>query len=411
MQTVTILAQYAPAARSKLDKLQKRAARYAQQITWTETARLERRSRALWDGSKKEYEQPVVDFCVSGEAPRVGPFRFLGEIERTPHGVLISALAGTEIGALGRDWAGGCEHCNTNRGRKKAYIVENTETGERKAVGKSCLRDHLGVDVPAGTLSVFQWERAPLDDECESWGGFTPWYECTRYVIAAARAAIALWGWRPNSSCSGGERSTSGYVSLLWASAETRRYHKPEVDALIAEMTLRADEYVADADAILAWGAAMEPRGDYEHNLQIALRGDNVTAKTVGLVVSACAAYDKQKAVVEERAEQAARRDEQAAASRWFGTEGLRYRGVDVSVVSAFGMPDRGFGPSVAYGLVTSDGELLKWFTGRNPRKDGKRIEPGDRFTADFAVKKHNEFRGAQETVVTRLKIKNGSTQ
>lgn len=68
-------------------------------------------------------------------------------------------------------------------------------------------------------------------------------------------------------------------------------------------------------------------------------------------------------------------------------------------------MPDNGFGPSVLYTLRTTDGALLKWFTGSDPRAAGKRIERGDSFVADFTVKRHAEYRGAMETTVSRVKV------
>lgn len=406
MSTVTVLAQFADLARGRLEKLQRRAARYGQVIEWAETARVETRTRPLWDGRKEKYAQPVVDFDVRGEAPRVGPYRFVAEVERTPAGNLIAALGGVEIGDLGRKWEGRCEHCNKPRSRAKAYVVEHAETGERKIVGKSCLRDYTGQDTPAGAIALFQYEREPLGGEADEWGGgYTPWYESTRYVIAAARAAIALFGWRPNSACSGDERSTSSYVTLLWSVGAQRKAHEKEIAAMHEEMRLRADEYVAIADKILAWGADLQPRGDYEHNLKIALAGDMVTTKTFGLVVSACAAFDKQQAVVVERAERAKAEAERAAASRHFGAEGVRYRGVDVTLDRAIAMPDRGFGPTVLYVLRTDDGALLKWFTGAAPRLAGKRIEQGDRFPVDFTVKRHEEYKGALQTIVTRAKV------
>lgn len=405
MSTATVLAQFADLARARLEKLQRRAARYDQVIAWTETARVETRSRPLWDGSKEKYEQAVVDFDVQGEAPRVGPYRFVAEVERTPGGNLISALGGAEIGDLGREWDGRCEHCNKPRGRTKAYVVEHAETGDRKIVGKTCLRDYTGCDTPAGAIALFAYEREPLGDDEESWGGYTPWYESTRYIIAAARAAIALWGWRPNSACAGGERSTSGYISLLWSRGKERELHRFEIDSLNGEMKLRADEYVTIADNILAWGADLQPRNDYEHNLKIALASDTVGSKTFGLVVSACAAYDKQQAVIVEREERAKAAAEANAASFHYGDEGVRYRGVDVTVERTIGMPDRGFGPSVLYMLRTADGAVLKWFTGSAPRANGKRIEQGDSFPCDFTVKRHEEYKGTAQTIVTRAKV------
>lgn len=138
MATVTVLAQYADLARARLEKLQRRAARYGQAITWVETPLVETRTRPLWDGRKEQYEQAVVKFDVDGEAPRVGPYKFVAAIEAVEGGNLIAALGGREIGDLGRDWQGHCERCHSTRSRKYAYVVEHEETGERKVVGKSC---------------------------------------------------------------------------------------------------------------------------------------------------------------------------------------------------------------------------------------------------------------------------------
>lgn len=401
---VSIRREFEPAAVAKLEKLQRRAAKYGQSISWSIAHRDEERSRPVYgDPHRREkYLQPMADFTIDGEAPRVGPYRFVAELERAPGGVLISALGGVEIGAQGREWAGTCEHCNKPRGRSRAYVVEHAETGERKVVGKSCLRDYVGTDVPAGALWVFQFDRSPLGGDGDEWGGgYSPWYECPRYVIAAARAAIALWGWRPRSVDG---MATADYVTLLYSVGQTRVANKAEIDALQAEIKLRSDEYEQVADAIIAWGRDLQPRGDYEHNLKIALAGDNVNAKTFGLVVSACAAFDKQKAIVEQRAERVEREAKANAASYHVGQPGERLRGVRVTVERTIGLPDNGFGPSVLYVLRQADGAVLKWITGSGPRVNGKAIDAGDEFAADFTVKKHADYNGTPQTVVNRLK-------
>lgn len=404
MNTVSIRAEYEAAAVAKLEKLQRRAAKYGQVISWSIAHRDEERTRPVYgDPHRREkYVQPMADFAIDGEAPRVGPYKFLAELERVDGGVLIAALGGVEIGEAGRTWAGACEHCNKPRGRSRAYVVEHAETGERKIVGKSCLRDYVGTDVPAGALWLFQFDRSPLGSDGDEWGGgYSPWYESTHYVIAAARAAIALYGWRPASADG---LSTRDYVSLLYSVGQTRVANKAEIDAMLAEIALRSDEYERVADAIITWGRDLQPRGDYEHNLKIALNSDYVGGKTFGLVVSACAAYDKQKAVVEQRAERVAAERKAQAASFHYGDAGQRYKGVQVVVDKALGLPDNGFGPSVMFLLRTVDGAVLKWITGSNPRLNGKSIDRGDKFAADFSVKRHAEYNGTPQTIVTRLK-------
>lgn len=405
MTTVSIRAEFEAAAVDKLEKLQRRAARYGHKINWTIERRTETRERKGWDGRTEKYAQAMLDFTIEGDAPRVGPYRFIAELDRQPGGVLISALGGAEIGELGRTWDGRCEHCNKPRGRSRAFVVEHTETGERKIVGRSCLRDYVGSDVPQNALWVFTVDRSPMGDDGDEWGGgYRPWYEDTRYIIAAARAAIALWGWRPASNFTDTD-STRDYVNLLWAVGSRAKAYRKEIDMLRAEIRARAETHVSEADAILQWGADLEPRGDYEHNLKIALASPTVSDKTFGLVVSACAAYDRQKAVIAEREERAKAEAEANAASYHLGAVGERLRGELVKVERTIGLPDNGFGPSVLYVLRNEQGALLKWITGSHPRLNGKRIVAGDSFAADFTVKRHSTFRDVPETVVTRLKV------
>jgi hypothetical protein len=46
-----------------------------------------------------------------------------------------------------------CDHCNTKRNRKKVIILENPE-GERKVVGRQCVKDYLGISIAHAIFSV-----------------------------------------------------------------------------------------------------------------------------------------------------------------------------------------------------------------------------------------------------------------
>src|SRR5690606_23343161 len=97
MTTVSIRAEFEAAAVDTLEKLQRRAARYGHEINWTIERRTEARQLKGWDGRPEKYEQSMFDFTIGGDAPRVGPYRFIAERDRQPGGVLISALGGAEI--------------------------------------------------------------------------------------------------------------------------------------------------------------------------------------------------------------------------------------------------------------------------------------------------------------------------
>jgi hypothetical protein len=46
-----------------------------------------------------------------------------------------------------------CDHCNTKRNRKKVIILENPE-GERKVVGRQCVKDYLGISIAHAIFAV-----------------------------------------------------------------------------------------------------------------------------------------------------------------------------------------------------------------------------------------------------------------
>ncbi len=410
-KVVPVLGIYADAARAKLEKLQRRAAKYGQTIAWTETRRVEivKRERPFGTPRWVETEVERVDFAVTGEAPRVGEFKFIASLERLQGGVLVSSIGGdVEVGALGRDWDGRCEHCHSNRARSYGFVVEGPD-GDRKVVGKSCLRDFTGCDVPASAISLFQYLRdfGGGDDELE-WGGSGRWAETLEGVIATTRACIALWGWRPSSHEG---MTTSSYVNIAYEPARWVKNHEvngEERKAIAAELAARGETYAAEAQAIIAWGRALTPATDYLHNLRVALSGEFATGKTFNLIVSACAAYDRQVAREDEvKAQREAEAARKAALpkSDWVGAVGDKVDFGIVTVERVLSMPDRGFGPSQLYKFRRDDGAVIAWFSASYPKVDGQPVRANDRIALKGTVKAHKEFGDERETAITRAKL------
>lgn len=405
---VPVLGIYAGDARAKLEKLAKRAAKYGQTITWTETKRIEITTRENWYGKKEKVEVERVDFAIDGEAPRVGDFRFLASIERLEGGVLVSSIGGVEIGEKAYNWDGTCEHCRKPRNRYYGFVVEGPD-GERLIVGKGCLRDYTGVDVPASAISLFQYLKDfGSGEEGENWGGGGRWEETIRGVIAVTRAAISIWGWRPSSHEG---MTTATYVNLAYRvdrDSKGRDVNAKERAQLKDELKARGEFYAEEAEKIVEWGRNLAARSDYEHNLKVALSGEWVVGKTFNLVVSACAAYDRQVARQDEikarrEAEEAARAARPA--SDWVGKVGERLSFETVLVERVIGLPDNGFGPSQIYKFVTDDGAVLTWKSGSFPLVGGEPVRANDRVSLVATVKGHGEFREVRETTITRAKM------
>src|SRR5690606_9613232 len=52
--------------------------------------------------------------------------------------------------------ASDCHHCNMKRSRNKTYLLKNTESGEVKQVGRTCLKDFLGSRDPEALGDVME---------------------------------------------------------------------------------------------------------------------------------------------------------------------------------------------------------------------------------------------------------------
>lgn len=395
IKEICILGFYEEDAVAKLEKLAKRARKLGQSISWTIERYTEERGHVRVDGRKTSRKVAMVRFLIEGIAPVIEGYRMVAELEKLPAGVLIF---GEEVGALGREWDGRCEHCGHNRDRRYGYIVEN-DAG-RMIVGKACLRDYLGHADPAGALAVFQFFRQldGLDgDEEGGWGYYRADMDVLE-VIAIARAAIALYGWAPSSA--GGESTSARVTAVL--SNKPEKYALEMAKPIKTELRERADFYDDLAAKVVAWGAAMVPASDYEHNLKIALSDDYCRDRTFNLVVSASAAYDRQIARNLEREERAKVQAEQAVASEWLGEVKERLtRKVRVERLISIG--DFGFGPQVIVVMKTDEAAMLSWKTSAPAWVGGKAIDVGAEFDAKFTVKAHAEFRGAKETRVSRV--------
>jgi hypothetical protein len=417
---VPIFAHHRDVALAKLAKLQRRAARYGQTISWTERQFVEQRKVTMWDGKTKVVDVARIELAVAGSAPRCGDYTFMAQLELAPGGVLVSEVPGVEIGDLGFKWDGRCDHCGSNRARKVAFIVEGPDG--RKVVGKSCLRDHLGMDAPEGLLWQFaQFADLTADrgDDEESWGGGSyRWEEMTLGVVATARAAMALWGWRPSSHEG---QTTARHTMLLFErpsrDSKGRDPWAAERQQLRDELKANSDHYYRTAEAVIEWGKSLTTgRSDYERNLSVALNADVVVGKTFNLVVSAAAAYDRQVAR-EDEARKAREAEEARKASMpksmHVGQAGERITAT-VTLERRVVLPDNGYGVSYIFKFRADDGPVLAWKTSSDARVDmtradgskwSKPVVVNDRVVIAATVKDHAEFRGEKETRVLRAKF------
>ena len=103
--------------------------------------------------------------------------------------------------------------------------------------------------------------------------------------------------------------------------------------------------------------------------------------------------------LVGQAEQRAAQRAEAAKISRHIGEVGERMRAVKVRCERIITLDSR-YGITGLHKLVGADGEQLVWFASAA----SEWLEEGHEYRADMTVKKHDQYEGAAQTAVTRVK-------
>jgi hypothetical protein len=390
--------------RAAIEKAIRKATRYGSGvITYTIGPMYAEKVRETdWDGETRTVTYYKHDVTVTGDAARVGNYEFLARIEFVEGGVMLDVKPGVEdLDRRFRSTDCHCDHCGVDRARNEVYVVRNLDSGEQVQVGRSCLRDFLGIDTPEKIANRFTFWRELGNMEDEDMGPMGSRGGDSVNTIGALKLAarcIRLFGWcsvsqaRDNSSLT----PTVEYVALgrrpretireKWDLAVWDKIHAPDA----------ADEPVAIA--ALEWVRnTMRTESDYEHNLATVLAGDSFPAKRTGLAISAVAAYHRAMDIELRRTKERTA----ALASAYVGKEGERVRDMVVTLDAAISLPATQFGERVLYKFKDDAGNILVWFTSPNDMELAK----GERAKLTGTVKRHEEREGVKQTILSRCKL------
>jgi hypothetical protein len=133
---------------------------------------------------------------------------------------------------------------------------------------------------------------------------------------------------------------------------------------------------------------------DYLYNLSVACSQGTVTSKLAGITASLIAHYVKE---VERRTlnEFMAKK---LAASTYAGTVGKHHIFLGCKVLQVIQI-DSDFGTSLLHKMVDSEGHALTWFS----HKDSLGV--GAEVNLVATIKKHEEYKGTKQTVITRAVV------
>lgn len=336
-----------------------------------------------------------IEVEVEGTA-KLNNWEFIGTVDHTDNGNIIRNYADVEVPERYRYSEPVCEHCNSHRARRNTYIVRNTETGEFKQVGSSCLADYtsgLSAEMVAGYISMFdemmQFEALPVGSH------FTQWYDVREILIYAAQFVNDL-GYISSQS---ENKSTKEYVLETWrydhhqastyeadSVSEYRRKFHPDYQSA------SLNQYV---DELLEYFKSLDPKelNDYMFKLHVICSSPYITYSHIGYAVSAISTYHNYL----ERSTAAKKEADMFSQSEYVGNvkDKVTVNDPTAEVVSSWeGM----YGITVRYRIV-SDGNVFMWDTGCCIDLD-KHIA-----SITGTVKKHEEYRDVKQTWLTRCKV------
>lgn len=373
-----------------------------------------------------------------------GGWTFLGTVDHTENGNVLRVLCSDERSQAlhlegHRKAPPSCDHCGTIRRRNRTFLVLS-ESGAVRRVGSSCLRDYLGHNA-AESLGVYMDAAGLAGEEWGPRSGAGIFFDAVDFV-AASKAAIEEHGWRSRKDDSGGTATADFVLRLFFDVLDRKPGARPFVEAA-------KENFGGFAREALAWASEIpesEPN-TYLQNLRVLARRGCVDPRHAGYVASLAMAFAREQ---ERRAQEAAakqcaghlgsvgdkiagtlsKKDRDAGRRAWFfhpehqkvvpvgdtGKRALREAGlanapagipatVRVRIVRESEVA-RGYASAYVLTTIlkvqTDEGHHLTWFasgTFDDPP------EPGDKVLISGTVKRHSQYKGVPETVLTRCTV------
>lgn len=329
----------------------------------------------------------IVD--VEGFA-KINDWEFVGTVDHRDNENVIRNIIDVAIPERYRTSDCYCEHCSTKRRRKNTFLIHNTQTGEFKQVGRSCLRDYTGgydAELAASYISLHDSLIEAENHESSSpyFGFFNEYHDLIK-ILKMSKAIITKLGFVSSSA----EFGTPSKASLFDLDSLLSRGPSMRTRYLIDEGVTDYYESSNDGEYIKNlrnYYMESEENSNYMRNLKTIFSSDWCKNEDFGYIVSAVYVYDRK--IESEK--------KKAKLSNYIGEikDKIEVKIVSCACVSYY---KTDFGYSYLFKFIDEDGNCLMWSTGKSFDTDMVIKLKG-------TVKDHKEYNGTKQTWVTRCKI------
>ena len=347
-------------------------------------------SKRTKDSEGREYNKLMNEITISGIAPKIAGWSFLGTIQHTENGNILRAINETEIPVEYRTTKRLCDHCKKDRNRKDTFLVVN-ESKEFKQVGKSCLKDYTGHISPAHLAMLAEFIdqlNKGEDSEYESNGKFELTVPSSVYLRMACEAVVKDGAYitRKQTAITGGmATSEHAWMSLFPPKGTDSKFipliNTPPGESLFSRVL----------DALVELDGRVNKSG-FEHNVVVAWKQGSVSHREIGLLAAAIMIYEKDLIKkIDLR---------QGQDSSWVG-EVKEKREFDVTIFKKLGF-ETAYGYMRMILMKDAAGNILMWKTSTDFGGD---VSVGDNIKIKGTIKKHDEYQGVKQTILTRCAI------
>lgn len=382
----TVYAHMAPEVIKKLDRIVKKAERYGVPFSYTVGDEHPQKVAVYAIDYVNNVQYVDQTFTVAGVdidincdgLVKANGWTVLAHIEHGEAGNIVTAIGEAEISP---DWyttPARCDHCGTNRIRTVTFIVEN-ESGERRQVGKSCLKDYTGI---APSVALMWAEVVNIFPNMDCSDG--EWHERqpsmmykTSTILAHAVDTI----------------KTHGYIKSDYPNS-TRN----AVVELVKTDAVPSEDALKTADEMIAWlnGIGTDVIG-IERDCAPFARSGYAKIKHIGRLAYMPIAY---KQYIERKAAEEAKelaREKAAKTSAYVGNIGDRVEFVaeTAELVTSW---ETMYGRTFLYKFTDENGNVFIWFA-------SGAFDEHNSIKVRGTVKKHEERDSVKQTIITRCKI------